>query len=201
MNFLVVTDDEQWQLALVSWIATKEQTTSHNFALHSLNDPQLPPQLSPDVVVVLSRRFTKPSEHQQLAVFEKLPFIYSSPASIDADIAPVLNEYTAKPFISYSQRKGQVCIGKRLVLLTDTELKIFRFLHQQEGNAVSKQEMQQQVLQRDYGQFDRNLDMHIANIRKKLQQAGIARNMILTVRGRGYSFNQELLARCQAESA
>lgn len=201
MNFLVVTDDEHWLNAVKPWIKAKANSQEHDFALRSLTNEPLTYSSNPDVVVLLSRRFSSPAQHQQLQPLQHLPFIHSSPMSIDEDIAPVLVDEPEKSFIGVNAKKGLVNIGNKTLVLTETELKIFRFLQQQNGNAVSKQELQHQILKRDFGKFDRNLDMHVANIRKKLVNAGLPRTMILTVRSRGYSFNPQLVANLQAEHA
>lgn len=197
MNFLVVTDDEQWLNAVKPWIAAKSDAVEHDFALRSLNDDTLSYPHTPDVVVLMSRHFAKPAEHHQLQLLEHVPFIYSSPASLDADIAPVLVDQSNPPFVSINLKRGSLAIGRKQLTLTDTELKIFRYLHLQQGQPVSKQELQHQILKRDFGKFDRNLDMHVANIRKKLHQQGLPRSVILTVRGRGYSYNPQLIAALQ----
>lgn len=199
MNFLVVTDDEQWLNAVKPWIAAKAEAVEHDFALCSLNDEALNYPHTPDVVVLMSRRFAKPAEHSQLQPLEHVPFIYSSPASLDADIAPVLVDDTSRPFVSINLKRGLLAIGRKQLTLTETELKIFRYLQLQNGQPVSKQELQHQILKRDFGKFDRNLDMHVANIRKKLHQQGLPRALLLTVRGRGYSYNPQLIASLQAE--
>lgn len=53
---------------------------------------------------------------------------------------------------------------------------------------ISKAELQHQVLKRELCPFDRNLDMHISNIRRKLSQAGWPKSTIRTARGVGYQF-------------
>ncbi|MCH1926452.1 winged helix-turn-helix domain-containing protein [Shewanella sp. C32] len=200
MNFLVVTDDDQWLNAVKPWIAAKAGAVEHDFALCSLNDDALSYPHTPDVVVLMSRRFAKPAEHHQLQPLEHVPFIYSSPASLDDDIAPVLVDETSRPFVNINLKRGLLAIGRKQLTLTDTELKIFRYLYSQQGQPVSKQELQHQILKREFGKFDRNLDMHVANIRKKLHQQGLPRTVILTVRGRGYSYNPQIIAALQGES-
>lgn len=71
---------------------------------------------------------------------------------------------------------------------TSTERELVNYLMHYKGKAVSKQELQIHVLRRDFYEFDRNLDMHISNIRKKLILSGFSKNVILTVRNKGYSF-------------
>lgn len=72
---------------------------------------------------------------------------------------------------------------------TNTESELVNYLKSRQGNAVSKKELQIKVLRKDFCEFDRNLDMHISNIRRKLIQAGLSKNTIFTVRGVGYSFD------------
>ncbi|NKF50644.1 response regulator [Shewanella sp. WXL01] len=72
--------------------------------------------------------------------------------------------------------------------LTQTEYRLLKYLYDQQGQVVTKAELQRNVLSKDYGKFDRNLDMHVSNTRKKLALGNLPRELINTVRGRGYSF-------------
>lgn len=74
---------------------------------------------------------------------------------------------------------------------TNTENELISYLMQHKGEAVSKRELQINVLRRDFCEFDRNLDMHISNIRRKLVQSGFSKNLILTVRNKGYAFEYQ----------
>ncbi|QFU25320.1 response regulator transcription factor [Shewanella eurypsychrophilus] len=81
-----------------------------------------------------------------------------------------------------------VSIASRKVTLTQTEFKLFKYLFERKGEVITKQELQRSVLQKDLGQFDRNLDMHISNTRRKLADTQLPKTLINTVRGQGYSF-------------
>lgn len=72
---------------------------------------------------------------------------------------------------------------------TNTESELVNYLKLRQGNAISKKELQTNILQKEFCEFDRNLDMHISNIRRKLIQAGLSKSIIFTVRGVGYSFD------------
>ncbi|MGF1682858.1 response regulator transcription factor [Photobacterium minamisatsumaniensis] len=72
--------------------------------------------------------------------------------------------------------------------LTGTESELLDYLITHNGIVVSKAELQKKVLKKDLSPFDRNLDMHISNIRRKMVQSGLSKQHIKTVRGRGYSF-------------
>ncbi|MCC5854788.1 MAG: response regulator transcription factor [Idiomarina sp.] len=75
-----------------------------------------------------------------------------------------------------------VCDGLKLEL-TPTEFEVLRQLVTHHGQLVTKESLSMQVLGRQLGPFDRSLDVHISNIRKKLPTK---RDRIQTVRGRGY---------------
>jgi DNA-binding response OmpR family regulator len=74
---------------------------------------------------------------------------------------------------------------------TNTESELVNYLKQRQGKVISKKDLQINVLQRKFCEFDRNLDMHISNIRRKLIQAGLSKNIIFTVRGLGYTFDAQ----------
>lgn len=74
------------------------------------------------------------------------------------------------------------CDGEALVL-TPTEYEVLRQLVMHHGQLVTKEMLSAQVLGRQLGPFDRSLDVHISNIRKKLPTHP---DRIQTVRGRGY---------------
>lgn len=75
-----------------------------------------------------------------------------------------------------------LCDEEELVL-TPTEFEVLRQLVMHHGQLVTKEMLSAQVLGRQLGPFDRSLDVHISNIRKKLPTHP---DRIQTVRGRGY---------------
>jgi two-component system response regulator CpxR len=74
------------------------------------------------------------------------------------------------------------CDGQPLTL-TPTEFEVLRQLIMHHGQLVTKESLSTQVLGRQLGPFDRSLDVHISNVRKKLPSHP---DRIQTVRGRGY---------------
>ncbi|MDK9757022.1 response regulator transcription factor [Vibrio sp. D173a] len=72
--------------------------------------------------------------------------------------------------------------------LTGTEAELLCYLVKNQGVVISKAELQTQVLKKELSPFDRNLDMHISNIRRKLVEAGFSKQHIKTFRGKGYSY-------------
>ncbi|EGR0747681.1 DNA-binding response regulator [Vibrio parahaemolyticus] len=72
--------------------------------------------------------------------------------------------------------------------LTSTEVELLSHLVKNQGVVISKAELQTEVLKKELSPFDRNLDMHISNIRRKLVEAGLSKQHIKTFRGKGYSY-------------
>ncbi|HHG3502237.1 response regulator transcription factor [Vibrio parahaemolyticus] len=72
--------------------------------------------------------------------------------------------------------------------LTSTEAELLSHLVKNQGVVISKAELQTEVLKKELSPFDRNLDMHISNIRRKLVEAGLSKQHIKTFRGKGYGY-------------
>lgn len=90
--------------------------------------------------------------------------------------------------VCFDEARYAVQFGDSQVVLTQTEFKLFRYLFERKGQVVTKAELQRSVLHKELGRFDRNLDMHISNTRRKLAQTRLPKSLINTVRGQGYSF-------------
>jgi two-component system response regulator CpxR len=93
--------------------------------------------------------------------------------------------------VSFDEGRYSVSISSKEVSFTQTEFKLFKYLFERKGRVIAKQELQLSVLQKELGQFDRNLDMHISNTRRKLAAIQLPKSLINTVRGKGYSFAEE----------
>ncbi|ACO79851.1 Two-component response regulator [Azotobacter vinelandii CA] len=70
--------------------------------------------------------------------------------------------------------------------LTLTEYRLLETFARHPGEVLSKPFLYQQVLRRGYSQYDRSLDMHISNIRRKLAGLGVQGVRLETVWGKGY---------------
>ncbi|EKE81524.1 winged helix-turn-helix domain-containing protein [Idiomarina xiamenensis] len=86
--------------------------------------------------------------------------------------------------ISTTQR--EVRCQQQVLPLTGLEYEIILLLSKTPGQTVAKQQLSEQCLGRKLTPFDRSVDTHVSNIRKKLQQAG-SRSQIQSQRGKGYS--------------
>lgn len=70
--------------------------------------------------------------------------------------------------------------------LTSTEFSLLETLARNAGNVVDKDELSRQALGRPLGRYDRSIDMHMSNLRRKLGEDDQGRSPIITVRNRGY---------------
>lgn len=76
------------------------------------------------------------------------------------------------------------------VELTAVEFDLLEKLLRAAGQIVTREELSKQVLGRSSSPFDRSIDMHISNLRKKLGHQFGATERIKTVRGVGYIYAQ-----------
>lgn len=81
----------------------------------------------------------------------------------------------------------QVSCNGEEVPLTGTEFQMLHLLMNKPGEIVSKETISQEVLGRKLAPFDRSIDMHLSNIRKKLTKHADD-DKLKTVRGAGYIF-------------
>jgi two-component system, OmpR family, response regulator CpxR len=81
----------------------------------------------------------------------------------------------------------EVTCAEQHLDLTGTEFSILQLLMVNKGQLVSKHQLSEKVLGRRLAAFDRSIDMHVSNIRKKLAQHS-QQEKIKTVRGAGYIF-------------
>ena len=80
-----------------------------------------------------------------------------------------------------------VHVGDRTVPLTGAEFRVLEVLMRSAGQVISREAMTEQALGRKLAAYDRSIDTHISNLRRKLELA-IGRNPeIKNVRGSGYT--------------
>lgn len=72
--------------------------------------------------------------------------------------------------------------------LTVTEFNIINVLAREAGKVVDKNRLAEQSMQRSLTLFDRSLDMHLSNLRKKLGVGKDGSPRIKTIRGVGYMY-------------
>jgi two-component system response regulator CpxR len=81
-----------------------------------------------------------------------------------------------------------VTVGEKPVPLTSLEFDLLAALLSEAGKTVRKEDLSEKVLERKLSPYDRSLDMHISNLRKKLGLRADGSERIKTIRSAGYIY-------------
>lgn len=92
--------------------------------------------------------------------------------------------------VQLNRQNRQVHCAGSPVVLTATEFQLLDYLMSHAGSVITKEDLSKEVLGRTLQLYDRSLDVHISNIRKKLSVAD-AGEKIQTLRGSGYIFLEQ----------
>ena len=84
--------------------------------------------------------------------------------------------------------RHEVRVENKPVIFTATELRLLHFLASHPGRVFTRDRLLNRIISEDAFVVDRNIDVHIQSVRKKL---GEYRNLIETIRGVGYRFQDE----------
>jgi DNA-binding response OmpR family regulator len=84
--------------------------------------------------------------------------------------------------------RREAWLADRLLALTDVEFKLLGVLAREPGRVFSRGDLIEKALGYDFAGFDRTIDVHILNLRRKIEQAPNRPRYIKTVYGAGYKF-------------
>lgn len=90
--------------------------------------------------------------------------------------------------LTFSPARGVASIDQHDISLTLSESRILEALLRQSGEPLDKQELAQLALGRKLTLYDRSLDMHVSNLRKKIGPHPDGRPRIVALRSRGYFY-------------
>ena len=100
------------------------------------------------------------------------------------------DELSTGPFM-VDFRSHEVRLHGQLVNLTPTEFKLLETLVREPGRVFSRLELVKRVFGLDYEGFERTVDVHIMNLRKKIEAHPNEPAYLQTVYGVGYKFRKE----------
>ena len=98
------------------------------------------------------------------------------------------DERLAFPGLTIDLLRRQVWVGEKRVDLTAAEFEVLRFLAGHPGWVYSRQQIMEQVWDGVFYGEVRTADVHVRNIRRKIETDPKNPRYILTVRGMGYKF-------------
>ena len=112
-------------------------------------------------------------------------------AILRRSVSPSNNVDDTKEILSFENvtlylTRQTAMYGEENLNLTDYEFKILQRLIESKGNIVTREELSLEVLGKTLSPFDRSLDMHISNLRRKLPERESKLPWLKTLRGKGY---------------
>lgn len=122
----------------------------------------------------------KPFNHREL-----LARVKAMVRRIDLMSQPSNQHHILFEDITLNNQNRTVKVNETDINLTGTEFEILTLLLKEPLEIVSKEAISQQVLGRKLAPYDRSIDMHVSNIRKKIAEFS-EYERIKTVRGAGY---------------
>jgi two-component system response regulator CpxR len=96
------------------------------------------------------------------------------------------DELTVGPIV-LNTGTHQVHVAGNLKALTGAELRVLELLMRAAGQVISRESMTEQALGRKLVAYDRSIDTHISNLRRKLELESGKNPEIKNVRGAGYT--------------
>lgn len=124
---------------------------------------------------------TKPFSPKELVARVRAIFRRSEAASGPADVIRAGD-------VVLDKRKMQASVGRRTVDLTTTEFELLATLARQPGRVYTRAQLLDAIRGTETDSFDRSVDAHVKNLRKKLETDPRNPRFVLTVYGVGYKF-------------
>ena len=122
-----------------------------------------------------------------------------SPSELVARVRAVLRRASARDHgkspvlikcgdVALDLEQCSVTLGDHQVRITPTEFKLLAVLMRDPGKVFSRSQLVEKAMGCDYEGMDRTMDVHILNLRRKIEWDANRPEHILTVYGMGYKF-------------
>ncbi len=93
--------------------------------------------------------------------------------------------------LSIDLERRSVTIGKEAVELTATEFELLQVLARAPGRPFTRAQLLERVYDLSYAGYDRTVDAHIKNLRRKIEPSPGEPHYVLTIYGVGYKFTEQ----------
>jgi DNA-binding response OmpR family regulator len=94
------------------------------------------------------------------------------------------------PGLVIDRRRHEVRVQGESVAITPTEFKLLETLAGEPGRVFSRLELLERVFDHDFGGFERTVDVHVKNLRKKIEADPRDPTYVKTIYGVGYKFDE-----------
>lgn len=128
----------------------------------------------------------KPCDPRELTA--RLKAVLRRSQSADTSPAETTNQLIAFDDLEYNPATGVLLVNNDEVSLTVSEGKVLKTLLKSAGEPIDKHKLTELALGRKLTLYDRSIDMHISNLRRKLGNHPNGEPRILSIRGRGYYY-------------
>jgi DNA-binding response OmpR family regulator len=122
---------------------------------------------------------TKPYSMRQLMARVKAVLRRAPGAEVSTEVISIGG-------LSLDRERCQVTVDGRIIELTPRELSILEVLAERPGRVFSRQVLLDEVAGFDHYALERTVDMHVMNLRRKIELDPGQPKFLLTVKGRGY---------------
>jgi two-component system alkaline phosphatase synthesis response regulator PhoP len=92
--------------------------------------------------------------------------------------------------VTLDKRRMAVTVGARMVALTPTEFELLATLARHPGRVFTRTQLLDAVRGTEVDSYDRAIDAHVKNVRRKLESDPQHPRYLLTVHGVGYKFGE-----------
>ena len=92
--------------------------------------------------------------------------------------------------VELSKTSRLVRCNGAVIELTSAEFDLLELLLQAAGKVVAREDIAKLALGKEFSPFDRSIDMHVSNVRKKLGERADGTERIKSVRGMGYLYTR-----------
>jgi len=104
------------------------------------------------------------------------------------DAAPERGDVIRVGDVTLDKRRMQVTVGTQAIDLTATEFELLATLARQPGRVFTRAQLLDAIRGVEVESFDRAIDAHVKNVRRKLEPDPKHPQYVLTVHGVGYKF-------------
>jgi len=104
------------------------------------------------------------------------------------DAAPERGDIIRAGEVTLDKRRMQAAVGKRAIDLTATEFELVATLAAQPGRVFTRAQLLDAIRGVEVDSFDRAIDAHVKNVRRKIEPDPKNPKYVLTVHGVGYKF-------------
>jgi two-component system alkaline phosphatase synthesis response regulator PhoP len=104
------------------------------------------------------------------------------------DAAPERGDVIRAGDVTLDKRRMQATVGKQSIDLTATEFQLLATLASQPGRVFTRAQLLDAIRGVEVESFDRAIDAHVKNVRRKLEPDPKSPRYVLTVHGVGYKF-------------